>query len=165
MAPKRKRVTQSAADSAPTSATPPQQPSALPLPHPTNDPTKYRVVTRLPNAHPPNARSIHVSRSTKFAPLNKRVKRLLQTSSRPIVLHAMGAAMQHSCELALAIQRHAHGTLQLVPLTSTQQVYDDYQPLVEGYDEITRCRNVSAIRITIRKTSVYVYHKQPKHTK
>ncbi|CDF32656.1 unnamed protein product [Chondrus crispus] len=68
----------------------------------------------------------------------------------------MGAAITLCCNLALVIQEETGGHVALTVHTSTVDVYDDYEPLVEGYPHVTRSRSKSAIRIRLSRTPGYV---------
>lgn len=124
--------------------------------HPINDPSIYRYRKRLPMRNPSAKRDIFVSRSSTFGALKARAVSLLDTSSQPIYLHAMGAAITMCCNLAVTIQAESGGNVVLAVRTNTVQVFDDYEPLVEGYPEITRSRAKSAIKIKISRTAGYV---------
>lgn len=80
---------------------------------------------------PAGKRDIFVSRSTRFGALKARAISLLDSSSQPVCLHAMGAAITLCCNLALTIQAESAGQVTLAVHTTTVQVYDDYEPLVE----------------------------------
>lgn len=56
---------------------------------------------------------------------------LLDGGNEPVVLHAMGAAISLCCTVALAVQRKCAHKVTLAVRTTTVDVYDDYEPVVE----------------------------------
>lgn len=98
---------------------------------------------------PGGKQDIFVSRSTRFRALKARAISLLDSGSQPVFLHAMGAAITLCCNLALTIQAECGGHVMLAVQTTTVQVYDDYEPLVE-----VRCRSESLV---LEESMTYSY--------
>lgn len=86
---------------------------------------------RLPMRKPAGKSDIFVSRSTRFEALVARSISLLDGSNEPVALHAMGAAIPLCCSVALAVQRQCARQVTLAVRTTTVDVYDDYEPVVE----------------------------------
>lgn len=89
----------------------------------------YRLRKRLPHRPATSKTDIYVTRSARFQALIGRCVRLLDKGDAP-TLHAMGAAIEGACEVALAVKARARGEVVVGVKTGTVVVVDDYEPIV-----------------------------------
>lgn len=101
---------------------------------------------------------IYVGRGTRLEALVRRVIGLLDGGRKGscVRVYGMGAAILTCCRLGLEVQRRCGRGVETKVETRTVEVYDEYEPLVEGYAEVTRTRRKSGISISLRRGEQYV---------
>eukprot|EP00771_Trimastix_marina_P003184 gnl/Trimastix_PCT/4397.p1 GENE.gnl/Trimastix_PCT/4397~~gnl/Trimastix_PCT/4397.p1 ORF type:complete len:206 (+),score=25.04 gnl/Trimastix_PCT/4397:59-676(+) len=118
------------------------------------NPQKYRFVKRAPQREEAFKNDLYISRETRIPILLIRAQKLLfKEGFSEVRVHGLGAAINHAVRFALQLQHMFPGVLQLHPATSTVQLFDDMEPLMEGLPAYTSTRFNSAIHIRVEKTT------------
>jgi len=118
------------------------------------DPQSYSVSKRVPLRRESASCDVYVTRQTRMRALIQRcVSRLDRSGS--VCVHAMGAAINKACDLALAVERECNGNVEIGMKTDSVQVFDDYTPLKRDLPMVTKRRIKSAVHITITTTAQY----------
>ncbi|KAM9970027.1 hypothetical protein ACTFIR_001867 [Dictyostelium discoideum] len=114
-----------------------------------NDPTKYVYMRRVVQRPYAKKNEIYLSNNGKFLYYVKRVKNLLfNQREKEIIIHGLGAAISLAVELSLYLQRDIEG-LTLSTTTSSEEIIDQYDPLVNDLEPVLKIRHASAIHIKI----------------
>jgi len=122
-----------------------------------------RVVRREPLRPHAQANDIYIASTRNLGALHKRVKEILFGTATPtnplgamasVTLHALGpACISTAVRLAVEVSEKYAPWIRTSVSTSTETVYDDYEPIVPGVEPFTHERYVSAIHIGIHKIS------------
>ncbi|KAF2071835.1 hypothetical protein CYY_006852 [Polysphondylium violaceum] len=119
-----------------------------------NDPTLYTYVRRVVQRPQTNKNDIYISTNGKYIYYVKRAKQLLFTQGlKEITIHGLGSAIGLAVKLSLYLERNIGG-LVLSPTTSTEEIIDQYDPLVNDLEPVLKIRHCSSIHIKILKNSV-----------
>ncbi|CAG8605090.1 17319_t:CDS:2 [Dentiscutata erythropus] len=93
---------------------------------------------------------IYVSRSSNFKGQLQRAKKLLIKDGHPsITIHGLGAMIQKSINLVLALKDLTHNQIIYKATTGTVELIDDIIPEDDDKDLEVQTRNNSSIRIQI----------------
>eukprot|EP00026_Physarum_polycephalum_P021333 Phypoly_transcript_24520.p1 GENE.Phypoly_transcript_24520~~Phypoly_transcript_24520.p1 ORF type:complete len:158 (+),score=25.02 Phypoly_transcript_24520:67-540(+) len=115
-----------------------------------SDPSLYKFVKRVPQRLPTKKNDIYVSRKTKYFFQYKRAKKLLDDGEPEVMIHGLGAAVKRAIQLALKLTSELG--VSMGATTSTVELLDEYQPLVDDLPPRTKIRYNSAIHIRVFKT-------------
>ncbi|KAM9995649.1 hypothetical protein ACTFIY_001829 [Dictyostelium cf. discoideum] len=114
-----------------------------------NDPTKYVYMRRVVQRSYAKKNEIYLSNNGKFLYYVKRAKNLLfNQREKEIIIHGLGAAISLAVELSLYLQKDIEG-LTLSTTTSSEEIIDQYDPLVNDLEPVLKIRHASAIHIKI----------------
>ncbi|EAL62877.1 RNase P protein subunit [Dictyostelium discoideum AX4] len=114
-----------------------------------NDPTKYVYMRRVVQRPYAKKNEIYLSNNGKFLYYVKRAKNLLfNQREKEIIIHGLGAAISLAVELSLYLQKDIEG-LTLSTTTSSEEIIDQYDPLVNDLEPVLKIRHASAIHIKI----------------
>ncbi|KAN0021618.1 hypothetical protein ACTFIU_003762 [Dictyostelium citrinum] len=114
-----------------------------------NDPTKYVYMRRVVQRPYAKKNEIYLSNNGKFIYYVKRVKNLLfNQKEKEIIIHGLGAAISLAVKLSLYLQKDIEG-LTLSTTTSSEEIIDQYDPLVNDLEPVLKIRHASAIHIKI----------------
>ncbi|KRZ80200.1 Ribonuclease P protein subunit p20 [Trichinella papuae] len=78
------------------------------------------------------------------------------TGYKAVYIHAMGEAMNRAISLALQLKRQGRGSLNIDVCTSSVNLIDDLEPVVDDAKVEKRTRTTSAIHIKLFKCEVAV---------
>ncbi|KRZ04499.1 Ribonuclease P protein subunit p20, partial [Trichinella zimbabwensis] len=78
------------------------------------------------------------------------------TGYKAVYIHAMGEAMNRAISLALQLKRQGRGSLNVDVCTSSVNLIDDLEPVVDDAKVEKRTRTTSAIHIKLFKCEVAV---------
>jgi len=113
------------------------------------DDEEYEIRKRLPPRFPSRKNDVYVTRRTNFKSQLARCEKLLDTGFDSIFVHGLGAAVNRAINLSLQLKRRGLGSLDVAVNTSTVEVTDDLEPLLDELESQTRVRNCSAVHIKI----------------
>jgi len=114
-----------------------------------NDPTLYTYVRRVVQRPQTNRNDIYISTNGKYIYYVKRAKQLLLLEGvKEITIHGLGSAISLAVKLSLYLQRVIPGLI-LSPTTSTEEIIDQYDPLVNDLEPVLKIRHCSSIHIKI----------------
>lgn len=120
------------------------------------DDEEFQVRKRLPPRFPVRKNDVYVTRRTNFKAQLARCEKLLDSGFDAVYIHGLGAAVNRAINLALQLKRRGVGSLDLAINTSTVEVTDDLEPLLDDIESQTRVRNCSAVHIKIFRADVPV---------
>ncbi|CAG8745258.1 19478_t:CDS:2, partial [Racocetra persica] len=93
---------------------------------------------------------IYVSRSSNFKGQLQRAKKLLMKDGHPLItIHGLGAAIQKSINLVLALKDLTHNQIIYKATTDTVELIDDIIPEDDDRDLEVQTRNNSSIHIQV----------------
>jgi len=110
---------------------------------------EYEIRKRLPPRFPVRKNDVYVTRRTNFKAQIARCQKLLDGGFDTIYIHGLGAAVNRAINLSLQLKRRGLGSLDSAINTSTVEVTDDLEPLLDEMEAQTRVRNCSAVHIKI----------------
>jgi len=113
------------------------------------DDEEFQVRKRLPPRLPVRKNDVYITRRTNFKAQLSRCEKLLDSGFDTINIHGLGAAVNRAINLALQLKRRGLGSLDLAINTSTVEVTDDLEPLLDDLESQSRVRNCSAIHIKL----------------
>jgi len=113
------------------------------------DDEEYQIQKRLPPRFPVRKNDVYVTRRTNFKAQIARCQKLLDNGYDAIYIHGLGAAVNRAINLSLQLKRRGLGSLDLAINTSTVEVTDDLEPLLDDLESQVRVRNCSAVHIKI----------------
>jgi len=113
------------------------------------DDEEYQIRKRLPARFPKRKNDVYVTRRTNFKAQLARCQKLLDSGYDFVCIHGLGAAVNRAINLSLQLKRRGLGSLDLAMNTSTVEVTDDLEPLLDDLESQTRVRNCSAVHIKI----------------
>eukprot|EP00177_Eucheuma_denticulatum_P008834 GFKZ01016043.1.p1 GENE.GFKZ01016043.1~~GFKZ01016043.1.p1 ORF type:complete len:197 (-),score=31.39 GFKZ01016043.1:410-1000(-) len=118
----------------------------------------YRLQKRSVMRRDGSKWEIYIGRAARLEGVVRRVIGLLDGGRKGscVRVYGMGAAILTCCRVGLEVQRRCGGGVETRVETRTVEVYDEYEPLVEGYAEVTRIRRKSGISISLRRGNDYV---------
>ncbi|XP_066597253.1 ribonuclease P protein subunit p20 [Prorops nasuta] len=110
----------------------------------------YVMKKRLPFGPRRNKQNdIYITNKSNFKPQLQKCEKLLEIGAQEVVIHALGAAINSACRLALQLQETHSGTLELDIRTSTVDLIDDFEPLSDEAEYKVNQRQNSAIHIRV----------------
>lgn len=114
------------------------------------DPCEYELRKTLPPRFANRKNDVYVTRKTNFKAQEARCAKLLDsTLYDEIYVHGLGAAINRAINLCLQLERKYMGTVKLETVTSTVEVTDHMQALMDEGESKTRKRYVSAVHIRV----------------
>ncbi|CAN8022880.1 hypothetical protein HPB47_025867 [Ixodes persulcatus] len=113
------------------------------------DPDEYQLRKRQPTRLPRRDTDVYVNTSTNFKAQLERCRKLLDSGKTEVFVHAMGAAVSRAINLALQIQTHFQGLVELDVRTSTVDVVDDVEPQLDELEPFTQTRQTSGVHIRL----------------
>lgn len=114
---------------------------------------------RLPRKLPKRDCDVYVTRKTDFRQQLKRCQKILDTGNL-VCIHGLGTAINRAINLALQLEETGMGTVELSVHTSTVELMDDVEPLVDDRDTETLSRNNSAVHIRVYRPDAENSNKQ-----
>jgi len=113
------------------------------------DPDEYELRKRLPTRFSTQKNDVYVTCKTDFKAQLARCQKLLDGGYDQVFVHGLGVAVNRAINLALQIKRRGLGSIDLDVNTSTIDVTDDLEPLMDHLDPKSHFRHVSAVHIRI----------------
>ncbi|XP_043280569.1 ribonuclease P protein subunit p20 [Venturia canescens] len=113
---------------------------------------KHVLKKRIPLCFPKRNKDIYITNRTSFKAQLNRCEKLLVSGQPELIIHALGAAINRACNLALQLKNNHCGTLELDINTSTVDLIDDLEPLYDDGDYEINNRQNSSIHIRVYQT-------------
>lgn len=114
------------------------------------DPDDYQMRKRKTSGQLPRRdNDVYVNMSTNFKGQLERCRKLFDSGKTELFVHAMGAAVGRAINLALQLETHYQGLVELDVRTSTVDVVDDLEPLGDELEPMTQSRQTSAVHIRL----------------
>ncbi|KAH9380422.1 ribonuclease P protein subunit p20-like [Haemaphysalis longicornis] len=114
------------------------------------DPDDYQLRKRKASGQLPRRENdVYVNMSTNFKGQLERCRKLLDSGKTEVFVHALGAAVGRAINLALQVESHYQGVVELDVRTSTVGVVDDLEPLGDDLEPMTQTRQSSAVHIRL----------------
>jgi len=113
------------------------------------DDEEFQVRKRLPPRFPVRKNDVYITRRTNFKAQLARCEKLLDSGFDAIYIHGLGAAVNRAINLGLQLKRRGLGSLDVAVNTSTVEVTDDLEPLLDDLESQSRVRNCSAVHIKV----------------
>ncbi len=113
------------------------------------DPEEYELRKMLPPRFTTRKNDVYVTKRTDFKAQEARCTKLLDSGYEEIYIHGLGAAVNRAINLALQLEQKSLGLIKLESATSTLEVTDHMQPLLDDLEPKIRSRLVSAIHIRV----------------
>ncbi|RGB25871.1 hypothetical protein C1646_722641 [Rhizophagus diaphanus] len=124
---------------------------------------KKNIRKRMPQHPATIPTDIYVSRKSNFKGQLFRAKKLLMEDGHPsITIHGLGAAIQRSINLVLALNDLTHNQIIYKTTTSTVQLVDDIIPDDDDKDLESQIRQNSAVHIQVslkEDSKKYIFNK------
>eukprot|EP01137_Pigoraptor_chileana_P030792 Opistho-2@17760 len=108
---------------------------------------------RTPFRLPTRKNDLYITRNSEFAAQLDRAQKLLDSGLDEIFIHGLGAAINRAINLALRLQEHYKGTVQVSTNTSTIELVDDIEPTDATQLPGEQRRNNSAVHIRVYRLS------------
>ncbi|KAH7934328.1 hypothetical protein HPB49_024908 [Dermacentor silvarum] len=114
------------------------------------DPDEYQMRKRKTSSQLPRRdNDVYVNMSTNFKGQLERCRKLIDSGKTEVFVHALGAAVGRAINLALQVESHYQGVLEVDVRTSTVGVVDDLEPLADDLEPMTQTRQTSAVHIRL----------------
>ncbi|KAJ5075633.1 ribonuclease p protein subunit p20 [Anaeramoeba ignava] len=113
--------------------------------------SNYNFVKRVPVHPKSNKNDIYVCSKNSINSLMKRAIKLFDSGVFQIKIHALGYSINKAIEFALLLQEKYLNNLEVSPTTSSEELFDEYQPIEDGLEPISQTRVNSSIHILITR--------------
>ncbi|KAL1242720.1 Ribonuclease P protein subunit [Trichinella spiralis] len=117
---------------------------------------KHVIHRRKPPRLSNRKNDIYITEKTHIKAQMKICKKLLDSGYNAVYIHAMGDAMNRAISLSLQLKRQGRGSLNVDVCTSSVNLIDDLEPVVDDAKVEKRSRTTSAIHIKLFKCEVAV---------
>ncbi len=113
------------------------------------DQEEYILRKRLPRRLPKRKTDIYVNRKTNFKGQLARCQRMLDSGTKEVYIHGLGAAINRAINLSLQLKARGSGSLEVSANTSTVELIDDLEPDNDNTEPDIQIRSNSAVHIKV----------------